>query len=69
MMKQNSQRYADSLRRFAEQWTDAQIREAIADERRLLGDQSLSDVARDNGELICAIYQDVLDGRDAGSAA
>jgi len=68
-MAQENDRYAQSLRRYAEQWTDTQIREAIADEQRILRDQSLSDVARDNSKLICAIYSDVLADRDAGSAA
>jgi len=68
MAKQN-ERYTDSLRRFAEQWTDAQIREAIEDEQRILRDQSLSDLARDNSELICSIYVDVLLDREPSSAA
>lgn len=68
-MEKENNRYADSLKRYAEQWTDAQIREAIADEQRILGDQSLSDVARDNALLICSIYQDVLEERESDSAA
>ena len=68
-MDKDNDRYAESLRRYAQQWTDEQIREAIADEQRILRDQSLSDVARDNSKLICDIYSDVLSERDSGSAA
>jgi|GEM_PF-2616285 len=68
-MDKENDRYAESLRRYAQQWTDEQIREAIADEQRILRDQSLSDVARDNSKLICDIYSDVLNERDSGSAA
>lgn len=57
-MAQESERYAQSLRRYAEQWTDTQIREAIVDEHRILRDQSLSEVARDNSKLICNIYSE-----------
>lgn len=68
-MAKEAHRYAESLRRFAEQWTDEQIREAVADEERILRDQSLSDVARDNSKLIHEIYLDVLSERDSNSAA
>ena len=68
-MAQENERYTQSLRRYAEQWTDTQIREAIADEQRILRDQSLSDVARDNSKLICNIYSEVLAERDSDSAA
>jgi len=69
LMQKETHRYGESLRRFAEQWTDSQIREAIADEERILRDQSLSDVARDNSKLIHEIYLEVLNERDSNSAA
>mgnify|MGYP000165072830 CR=1 FL=1 len=69
-MKQvEANRYAASIRGYAEQWTDAQIEEAIADERRILQSQSLSDVARDNSDMILNIYLDVLNQRQENSAA
>lgn len=69
-MKQvEANRYAASIRGYAEQWTDAQIEEAIADERRILQSQSLSDVARDNSDMILHIYLDVLSQRLENSVA
>lgn len=68
-MQKDTNRYATSIRSYAEQWTDQQIREAIADERRILGDQSLSDVARDNATTILGIYESVLEERSDGSSA
>jgi hypothetical protein len=68
-MHQKNSNYSNSLRKFAEQWTDYQIKEAIADEQRILRDQSLSPLEHDNSKLICEIYEDVLNQRDSNSAA
>jgi len=68
-VQKDTNRYATSIRSYAEQWTDQQIKEAIADERRILGDQSLSDVARDNSRNILSIYESVLTERGSGSSA
>jgi len=68
-VQKDTGRYEASIRTYAAQWTDAQIREAIADERRILGDQSLSDVARDNSHTILSIYESVLTERGSGSSA
>jgi len=69
MKQEEANRYATSIRGYAEQWTDHQIEEAIADERRILQSQSLSDVARDNSDMILNIYLDVLNQRLENSAA
>ncbi|NRP10079.1 MULTISPECIES: hypothetical protein [unclassified Marinobacterium] len=68
-MHQRNQNYSNSLRRFAEQWTDSQIREAIADEKRILADQSLSPLEFENSKLICEIYEEVLSERNPNTAA
>ena len=68
-MQKDTSRYAASIRGYAEQWTEKQIREAIVDERRILEDQSLSDVARENSGTILSIYESILDERNGGSTA
>jgi len=68
-VQKDTNRYTTSIRGYAEQWTDQQLRDAIADERRILGDQSLSDVARDNSHTILSIYEVVLEERSGGSSA
>jgi tagatose-1,6-bisphosphate aldolase non-catalytic subunit AgaZ/GatZ len=53
--------YTEALRSYADQWTEAQIKEAIEDEKRLLRDNSLSDLAVENSQQIVEIYHQVLE--------
>jgi hypothetical protein len=66
MIRVKPHSYIESLRSYAEQWTPEQLREAIRDEKVIMAQESLSDVAREHSLTILKLYEDVLEKKSIG---